>query len=177
VADLAGGSADPSPWFPAEDQPCPDAGCDLQVDDVGAALSCTPCPLAQRAEIGVVVDEHRQTEALGHSLLGSDANPAGEDRRRAKLSGRLVNGAGQAHADADDFAAFDTGFVERVVKQVGGDVHALLSRPVGMKFDPLFGQHGAAEIRNCDLQMALAEVDSNCGSGGDGEADQVGTTA
>src|SRR4029079_10445911 len=42
VADLAGRAAGPSQWLAAEDEPRPDAGRDLQVDDVGAALSCTP---------------------------------------------------------------------------------------------------------------------------------------
>ena len=57
------------------DQPGADARRDLQVDDVGAALCRAERPLAERAEVGVVVDENREADALGHRILRADADP------------------------------------------------------------------------------------------------------
>ena len=80
---------------------------------VGAAARA-PHPLAERAEVGVVLDLDGQPERLGDGLRGARPGPAGQDRRVAELTRRPVHRAGQAHADAHHLVARDLGLLERV---------------------------------------------------------------
>src|SRR5256885_1337038 len=63
VADLAGGAARAAVQAAAEDQPGADARREHQVDHLAGVAPGAEHRLGESAEIGVVVDVHRQPEA------------------------------------------------------------------------------------------------------------------
>ena len=68
VADLARGAERAPVELAAQDQAAGDAGPERQDDRVARAPGRAGAVLGDRASVGVVVDEHRQAEPLGHHV-------------------------------------------------------------------------------------------------------------
>ena len=102
VPDLSGPAAHAPVQPPAQQHARTDPGGGLDIDQVGGALQLTKLPLGQRAQVGVVVDQHRGAEdwrkngpqRTGHVLTV----PAGHVGRPDDLAGAEIDRAGNAHA-------------------------------------------------------------------------------
>src|SRR5829696_6325821 len=115
VAELARHAAPAAVQAAVEDQSGADARRDLDVDHVGGAATGAVDELAQRAEVGVVVDADGHVEPPAQLLLGGDADPAGQDRGGADDAVDLVDRPGQAEAGADDPRAVDARLGEQLL--------------------------------------------------------------
>ncbi len=171
VADLAGRPPHAVRQAPAGDEPAADAGGDLEVGDLGAALRRAPCELGKGAQVGVVLDGHRQVEPRAGLGRRVDSDPAGQDRRVPDRAGQAVDRRRKAHDRADHPAAVQLGLVEDLVDEVACLRKALAGRRVDVELAPALGEHGVREVRHGDSQVAMAEVDRQRDAGGRVEGD------
>ena len=88
----------------AQDQPAADAGADGQHHRLAGPARRAGAVLGQRGQVGVVVDEHRQAEALGHHVREPDV-PEREVDRDHRGAGALVDQRRDPEADRVDLAA------------------------------------------------------------------------
>ena len=88
----------------AEDDAAPDAGAEVDHDEVALAASGTEAVLGPRGGVGVVVDEGRERDALGERLAerlvaprevrgGHDGGPIGRGEARGREVRRAAAGA------------------------------------------------------------------------------------
>ena len=103
VSDLPGPAADAPVQPPAQQHARADAGGRFDVDQVAAAAQLAELPLGQRAQVGVVVHQHRGREAraVQHGSQRTRhvlAVPAGHVGGPDHLPGLHIDGAGNAHA-------------------------------------------------------------------------------
>jgi hypothetical protein len=94
VADLPGAAGGAAHQGPVHEQPASDAVVELDRHAVIAALSGAPDMLAERGQVRVVVDAHRDAEDGGDVAAGH-ALPAGEDLRRLDHVRTVPDGPGQ----------------------------------------------------------------------------------
>ena len=111
----------------AQDQPAADAGADREHHGLAATARRAGAMLGQRREVGVVVDEHRQAEPLGHHVGEHDVleREVHGDHRGA---GPLIDQAGDAEADRGDLPA---GAGARLLDRVDDDVEEVGRRRGG----------------------------------------------
>ena len=74
VAELGAGAGRAAVELAAEDQPAADPGPDRQHDHVGASRAGAEAVLGERRDVGVVVDEDRQPEALADQVADRDVD-------------------------------------------------------------------------------------------------------
>ena len=98
VADVAGGAVGAAVDRAVDDDPAADPGADLDEEQVVDLAPVGPV-LAQRHDVDVVVDQHRDAVAVGEALGDRVAVPAGHDRRVARAPGRVLDRPGDADAD------------------------------------------------------------------------------
>ena len=127
VAELARQAGAAAVQAAVEDQPGADAGGDLQVDEVARVAAGAERGLGERAEVRVVVDHHRDVEALAQLGGGGHADPARQDRGGADGAVALVDRARQAHAGADHGLARDARVGQRLDHELGGHLEALVA--------------------------------------------------
>jgi hypothetical protein len=94
VADLARAAEGAADQGAVHEQPAPDAVVELERHAVVAAAARPPDVLAERRQVGVVVDAHRDVERSGDIVPGHAA-PAGEYRGRLDGIGVPADRAGQ----------------------------------------------------------------------------------
>ena len=87
VADLAGHAATPAVRPAVEDEARADARGQPHVDEVVDAARGAEHVLAERADVGVVLELHGDAEPRLHLGRGADAVPAGEDPVGLELAG------------------------------------------------------------------------------------------
>src|SRR5439155_18657944 len=107
--DLAGHPADPLVWRPPQDDPGADAGRQQDVDELVDAARHAEDLLAQRADVGVVLQLDVDAEARLHLRGRLDATPAGQDAVGDEPAGRPVDRRRDAEPDAEDPLRLDTG--------------------------------------------------------------------
>ena len=159
VADLARGSADAAGKAPARDEPAADAGGDLEVGDLGAPLRRAPREFGERAQVRVVLDNHRKVEAGAGLRRRVDPDPAGKDRRVPDRSGDAVDRRREAHHGADYPAPLDLCLGQYLVDELAGLRQAFARRLVYVELAPALGEDGVREVRHGDPQVPVAEID------------------
>src|SRR3954463_5883007 len=172
VADLAGQADRAVVEAPAEHEARADARGDLDVQDVGQAARGADRDLAERTEVGVVVDLDRDVEAALELRGGPQADPVGQDHRRADGAGARVDRAGQADAGADDPRAVHVGLGQNLVDHLGGGVQGAARGGVDVDLGGALGQDRARQVGERDAQVVMAEVDAQRASGRRVEAQQ-----
>ena len=118
VADLARATAPPDEGA-VDEQAAPDAVVELEGHAVVAAASRAPGVLAERGQVGVVVDAHRDAERVS-DLACRHAVPAGKDARRRDRVWVPADRAGHRHASADERAPAQARRGERLADQLAG---------------------------------------------------------
>ena len=101
VAELAGRADRAAVQLAAEDQPAADPGADRQQHRLVGAPRGARAVLGQRGQVGVVVDEHRQPEPLGHDRAERDVGERQIDGDDA-APGTLIHQARDPEADRGD---------------------------------------------------------------------------
>ena len=115
VADLARDAARAAEGAAVDHEAGADARRQAQVGHHVGAAADAEGRLAQRADVGVVVEVDGQPEALLHLRGRVEPDPAGQDRLRVHAAALAVDRAGQAHARGEDAAALDA----RLLDQLG----------------------------------------------------------
>src|SRR3954451_4329042 len=159
VAELARGPAGADVGRAGDDEAGADARRGLHVGHVLRAPAGAPHPLAQRAEVGVVLDLHGMPERVRDRIRRADVDPTGKDRRVAELAARAVDRPGQPHPDPDELAAAHRRLIECVLEHQLGERDRLAGRQVGVQRAVALGEQLVREVAERDPQVALAEVD------------------
>ena len=131
VADLAGDAARAAERAPADHQAGADAGRQPQVGhDLGPRAGAEG-GLAERADVGVVVEVDRASAAASPiSAAGSIPSSQGRIARELQEPGGAVDRRGQAHAGGEHAIAVDAGLVEQALGEPGGEVERLVAARV-----------------------------------------------
>ena len=108
------------------------------------AAAGAPHPLAERAEVRVVLDLDGKAERAAHRVRGPHADPARQDRRLAQLAGGAVDRPGQAHPDADDLRAARARLVEHLADEPGASAIASAAGRSASSSLVALGQHRVA---------------------------------
>ena len=98
VAELGAGADRAAVELAAEDQPAADPGADRQHDRLAAAARRPGAVLGERRQVGVVVDEHRQAEPLGHHVGEHDVLERQVDGDH-RVPATLIDQRGDSEAD------------------------------------------------------------------------------
>ena len=162
VADLARHAAAATVRAAVDDQSRADARRHHHVDRVAGVAGGAERDLGERAEVGVVVEMHRQVaEAPAHLGRDGETLPAGEDRGRADGAAVVVDRPGQRHADADHVRGAEAGLLEQVLDELGGGVERALGVVVDVLGPHRLGEHGAREVGDRGVDAVVAEVDAD----------------
>ena len=161
VADLAGGASRAVVEPPVEDEAGADPGGDLDVDEVRAVAPSAPHDLRQSAEVGVVLDAHRQAELGLHERLRARADPAGQDGRVPDLAAVAAQRAWKAHADAGDAVGRHADVVEQPTDEAPGQRDALVGLVVDVERLLGLGEDGVREVGDGHAHVRVAEVDAD----------------
>ncbi|CAM5228451.1 hypothetical protein SFIMM107S_05095 [Streptomyces griseus] len=177
MPDLAGRAARAPVDGPVDHQTGADAAGHLDVREVLDAPPAAPDQLAERSEVGVVVDVHGHAEAAGELLAGVDARPARQDRGGAQSAGLDVDRARHAEPDADHLVRADAGGLDQPLDQDFRPVEALRGRGVDVQRLGLLGEHLVGEVADRDPQVRMAEVDADDDARVAAERDAAGPAA
>ena len=160
VPDLAGRAADAPVHAAAHQDAGADAGGQLDVGGLGHAAGRAPGGLAERAQVGVVVDVHGAAEAADHLLTWVDAGPARQDRHRSDRAAGLDR-PGHAQADADDVLRLGADPAQRDAHQPFGLVQAERGRGVDVDRDGFLRDDLVRQVADGDADVRVAEVDAD----------------
>ena len=161
VAELARDPELPPNALAAEDEPEPDARRQPHVGHLVDALPGAEDVLAERAEVGVVLEAHRQAEPPRHLRDGSTPPHDGRMPSAKTRPCRASTGAASAIADADHMLAVDLRALERARDSSCGEVHALVRGVVDVDRRVLVAEEVAGEVADGDAQVLVAHVDAD----------------
>src|SRR6478736_6634341 len=128
------------------------------VDGVLEVPAGAEAALGEGAEVGVVVDEHRDAQALRHDLGDGGVVPAAEDAGDGDGAGRGVHRGGEADADAEELVEAGADALEDLDDEEGGAVEAgvgavLVGEGEGLLDEDLGGRvgEGDAHVPGADV--------------------------
>jgi hypothetical protein len=165
MADLPRDAAGTAKGATVDHQSRADARRQAQVGHDVRAAAHSECRLAERADVGVVVEVDGELEALLHLAGGVQAHPAGQDRLRVHEAARAVDRAGQAHAGGEDAVALDAGLVDELVNQARGGVERVLGGRVDLELRVGLGEDRVGEVGDGDPEAVVSEVQADHGAG------------
>ena len=163
----------PQPRYrrPSRIRPGADAGGDLEVDQVGRAAAGAVDGSASAPRFASLSTLTGHVEPLAQLLAGGDADPAGQDRRRADHAVDLVDRAREAEPGADH-ASVDARLGEQLLDQVAARRRALLGRRGRCRADRALGEDRRRQVGHRDAHVVVAEVDAERGAGRGVEREQ-----
>lgn len=163
--------------LPVDHQTGADTAGDLDVRQVPDPAPAPPDQLAERAEIGIVVDVHRYAEALGQLVAGVDAGPARQDRGGAERARFDVDRPGDTEADTYHLLTTDTGGHDQPLDQFLGPAESLGGGGVHIEGLGFLREHLMGEVPDGHPQMRMAEIHSDDNARVSAERDAAGPAA
>ena len=157
----------------AEDEPGAEPGADREEDEVLHSPRDPLPALADRGQVDVVLDRHRQAEPIADVVAPVPPFEAGDVRRQPELTGVRIDDAGDAdNRTVDQLGREPAGLGERVSEDADRLDRGVCVRSV--ELDVLAGAHVAAQVADRAAEEAGAEVETEDERGFGDEVEEDG---
>ena len=159
MPDVSGGPVRAAVDGAVHDDTATDARPDLDEEQMVHLGPLHPV-LTQRHDVHVVVYENRDVVAVGEPLGNRVCIPTGHDRRITRAPGRVLNGAGDADADAAHVVIVAAGLSQQDVEALVRPIQDLLGTASDLDLAGLLREDLAAEVGQCKPRVGGPEIGS-----------------